>query len=655
MKKVIFFLAVVMSFFIFSSGSGKIEKRNMNIRGIKGTSEQSENNNEENNKKNVKKSVNTTYSYTEHIRKMTIDIQINKNGTLLINEKILYFAPSIKHGIFRDIPVSKDPMAGNDIGVKINYIARNGYPEPYKRTELENVINYRIGNPKTYINGENEYDINYVVYGAVEKIGKNKYEIGWNAVGQYWNFPILESEVKIHFEGNEEIKSDEIVDFEGFTGSDGSTEKDFLYEVNKNSIDINTEYTLNSNEGFTFFLTLNTEKINMGIADWVESFFYKNMTLGLSVIALFTGIIYMGMALISLGKNPVVDPEKYKDEIPKDVSPAFLSYLRGEKKASELISIAIISLTAKRHMKMVSEGSDEYELMDSYIGLSLEEKELKELLAKQKDDKVSGKYKFSNIPDIDLSNFQSRIVAILEKQKFGMYVNNKPGMPMAIMLPLLTIYGIYKISFMLVKDVGGSWAITANFSIWTLILLYIITAGNVSKNIWKWYFFIGIMLGIVSQNFLVPVVWVLFGIIDGKFRAKASRFTEYGADINAKVKGLANYLKEYKKSMGDITSSEEMLNFLGLVYPYLLASGIKKDTDNIFENTKLSPLVSTYQVEDNFHRTYSNTRFRNQIGTSCSHAQAVTSSSSSSGGSHSSGGGSHSSGGGHGGGGGGSW
>ena len=96
MKKVIFFLAVVMSFFIFSSGSGKIEKRNMNIRGIKGTSEQSENNNEENNKKNVKKSVNTTYSYTEHIRKMTIDIQINKNGTLLIKVNCKIYLP--KHG-----------------------------------------------------------------------------------------------------------------------------------------------------------------------------------------------------------------------------------------------------------------------------------------------------------------------------------------------------------------------------------------------------------------------------------------------------------------------------------------------------------------------------------------------------------------------------
>ena len=655
MKKVIFFLAVVMSFLIFSSGSGKIEKRNMNIRGISGTTEQPESNNVENNKKNAKKSVNTAYSYTEHIRKMNIDIQINKNGTLLINEKILYFAPSIKHGIFRDIPVIKDPLTGNDIGVKINYIARNGVPEPYKRTELENVINYRIGNPKTYINGENEYDINYTVYGAVEKIGKNKYEINWNAVGQYWSFPILESEVKIHFEGNKEINSGEIVEFEGFTGSDGSTEKDFLYVVNKNSIDINTEYTLESNEGFTFFLTLNTEKINMGIMDWAEGFIVKNIALGLSIIALVTGIIYMGIALVSLGKNPVVDPEKYKDGIPKDISPAFLAYLRGEKRAVELISIAIISLTAKRHMKMLSVDSDEYELLDSYTELSKEEKELKELLAKQKDNDVSGKHKFSKIPDIDLSNFQSRISAILEKQKDGMYVKNKLGMPMAIMLPLITIYGIYKISFMLVKDVGGSWAITANFSIWTLILLYIITAGNVSKNIWKWYLFIGIMLGISSQSFLVPVVWLLFGIIDGKFRAKASRFTEYGADMDAKLRGLASYLKEYKKSMGNITSSEEMFNFLGLVYPYLLASGIKKDTDNIFENTKLSPLVSTYQVEDNFHRTYSNTRFRNQISTSCSHAQAVTSSSSSSGGSHSSGGGSHSSGGGHGGGGGGSW
>ena len=44
--------------------------------------------------------------YPEKIRNFDVDITVNKDGTLSFKESILYdFGDSLKHGIYRDIPV----------------------------------------------------------------------------------------------------------------------------------------------------------------------------------------------------------------------------------------------------------------------------------------------------------------------------------------------------------------------------------------------------------------------------------------------------------------------------------------------------------------------------------------------------------------------
>lgn len=67
------------------------------------------------------------YSYREHIKNMTVNAEINKDGTITINEEIDYFFSSgMKHGIYRIIPLSYPGGAKGDISVKMNYITRNG-------------------------------------------------------------------------------------------------------------------------------------------------------------------------------------------------------------------------------------------------------------------------------------------------------------------------------------------------------------------------------------------------------------------------------------------------------------------------------------------------------------------------------------------------
>ena len=51
----------------------------------------------------------------EAIKKYDVSIQINKNGTLTVNEVIDYeFDNDLKHGIYRDIPL-RSKKSGTDI------------------------------------------------------------------------------------------------------------------------------------------------------------------------------------------------------------------------------------------------------------------------------------------------------------------------------------------------------------------------------------------------------------------------------------------------------------------------------------------------------------------------------------------------------------
>ena len=60
----------------------------------------------------------------EAIKKYDVSIQINKNGTLTVNEVIDYeFDNALKHGIYRDIPL-RSKKSGTDIyksHVKMNF------------------------------------------------------------------------------------------------------------------------------------------------------------------------------------------------------------------------------------------------------------------------------------------------------------------------------------------------------------------------------------------------------------------------------------------------------------------------------------------------------------------------------------------------------
>ena len=96
-------------------------------------------------------------AYAEKIKNYEVSIQINKNGTLTVNEVIDYeFDNDLRHGIYRDIPL-RSKKSGTDIyksHVKMNSVKRNGEPENYTSDTSYEGVSYRVGSEDRYVDSE---------------------------------------------------------------------------------------------------------------------------------------------------------------------------------------------------------------------------------------------------------------------------------------------------------------------------------------------------------------------------------------------------------------------------------------------------------------------------------------------------------------------
>ena len=629
------------------------------------------------------------YSRREHIKNMIVNIKINKDGTITINEEIDYFfSSSTKHGIYRNIPLSYPGGTKGNISVKMNYITRNGKQEKYKAVYEDKTIDFRIGDAKVHVSGMNKYVLNYTVFGAVTRKGKNRYEIDWNAIGQSWTCDILNSEVNIFFEGNKKIFS-EGTELKVYTGVFNEIGKDYRYIIEPDIIKISAAKILKTYNGLSIFLNFETDEIHIGTLKKLEGYLYKNelLTFSISIIFLLSFLVFMLLRLLTLKKDPEIDKASY-GKIPNKLSPMFAAFLKNEKKIENIISIGVLSLISKKHLKLHPEISDEaFELLNSEEKLTEEEQLLKTTLERQKfsqrevetifENKIndllresgldldeeklnklkkavengeSGKInKFSNIPEDYFYAFQKNLNERLMNKKMEMMVKDTAVYFFLILIIGLVIFAEYKIGYMITKDHTGGIVISLNFSFWTMVGLLMFVSGNPSKRSWIWGVAIGVLLFAATQNIFVLGVWCIFGYAYSKYINLKKRYTEYGVCINYEMENIESSVNNYKSDVKNILSSEEMTGYIDKIYPYIAALGITNSMEKLMESISLNSYIAHDEINNNFRNKYSANTIRSHVIRT--HSSAASYHSSSSGGSGSSGG--HSSGSGHGGGG--SW
>lgn len=128
----------------------------------------------------------------ESIRSYRTAVVVRADGSIQVSESIAYdFGTNERHGIVRDIPTTfhYDDLHNRVYPVDQITVTRDGRSEPVDTSDIDNGISLRIGDPDQTVTGVHQYEIRYVVRGALNHFADHE-ELSWDVVGTEWTVPI---------------------------------------------------------------------------------------------------------------------------------------------------------------------------------------------------------------------------------------------------------------------------------------------------------------------------------------------------------------------------------------------------------------------------------------------------------------------------------
>ena len=604
--------------------------------------------------------LNTKSLIAEKITNYDVTVQINKNGTLTVNEVIDYeFDGVAKHGIYRDIPL-RSKKNGVDIHksyIKMNSIKRNGLSEEYSTKNFNEGVRYRVGSADRFVeNGVNRYEFNYVIYNAVfEKDGI--YQVYYNAIGQFWNVPVERASVIIRFSDGQEIKKNEIKKLEVYTGSYG--EKGENYDILENDVEIHiATKELEPKNGLTFMLNLKTDKISPTLADKLRIVYLSNpATIILPFLLLFL-TIYSIVTWNFFGRDPQGKSVIPEFNLPKDISPMFAAYINGERDTVEILNAGIFTLLTKGFI-VANRVNGEIKYNKGFktvytqeTELAEEERMLLDALSSEKNNIFGGEKR--------IYNKANSIIEIL-KDKYNKIIYKNNGsflVPFYCAAPVFIIFIFSQTNFEIFNP---------------FIILYIlITLGSffhriwitVSKKLLTGLIIIAILGVSFYQGIEIFVFVTYFVILFITYSKLIGKYTNEGLRKKEYLKGMKMYIKTAEENqIRKFDNVKELIEYFNGILPFAVALGVKNEAIKLMKKTiKLYNFdINESYINSHTHiYAYSNHSFTNAFSRSYSSGKSKimsekfsSSKSGSGGGGFFSGGGF--SGGGSGGGGGGSW
>jgi len=566
--------------------------------------------------------LNVSSLIAETIKKYDVSIQINKNGTLTINETIDYdFGDKLdKHGIIRRIPL-RSKKSGIDIyksHVKMNSVKRNGEPEKYETVKSSGEIAYKIGSEDKYVDsGVSKYEFNYTMYNAVfEKDGI--YQVYFNPIGQFWKVPIESGDVIISFENNQPIGENEIQQLKVFTGKYGETGENYTIVQKSGIIKIKTNEVLEPLNGMTFRLNLKTDKINPTWLDKLKVLYYAVPLVAVGSVVILVLFIYgfvtwLLFRPVSLRKAIV--PEF---NIPKDISPMYAGYIKGVKKPKEILTIGMLSLLSKGYVTAEDkEGNGKnvkYRLVANTEGnpeLSTEEATLLNALSDDeenifKKDKSYFSYQKNRKSGFEdeknLYEASQNIMSMLEsKYKSRAYeTNDKFSYPFILgMVLVITVGMINRGTNSRANGLFDDIAFVAfNFLISCGIaaVIYVFIENLFSER----KIFPAILKGGIAIFLLIKtgIIGVIIGIIPAMYIIYSKLMKEYmekSLRQEEHLDGMKMYIKTAEANqIMKFNDVDELVEYFKGILPYAVALGVKNKAIKLLENT-----INLYNFDEN--------------------------------------------------------
>ena len=600
--------------------------------------------------------------HSEKIRNYEVTVQINRNGTLTVNEVIDYqFGEEPKHGIYRDIPL-RSKRFGFDVHksfIKMNWIKRDGKDEEYTKNHFYEGIRYRIGSETELVNlykTESIYELNYDIYNAVfEKDGI--YQVYYNAIGQFWNVPIEQASVIIRFPDGQKIKKNEIEKLEVYTGSFGEKGENYDILENDEEIHISTK-ELEAKNGLTFMLNLKTDKISPTLVDKLKIVYLSNPAIIILPFLLLFLTIYSIVTWKFFGKDPQGKSVIPEFNLPKDISPMFAAYINGERDTVEILNAGIFTLLTKgfivanRVNGEIKYNKESKTVYTQETELAEEERMLLDALSSEKNDIFGSEKRIYNKANSIIEILKDKYHKIIYKNNGSFLVPFYCAAPVFMIFIFsqtnFEIFNIFIILYILITLGSFFHRIWITVSKKLLIGLVIIVILGVS-------FYQGIEMFVFTTYFVI--LFIVYAKLIGKYTNEGLRKKEY-------LKGMKMYIKTAEENqIRKFDNVKELIEYFNGILPFAVALGVKNEAIKLMKKTIK---IYNFDINESYINShthiyaYSNHSFTNAFSRSYSSGKSKimsekfsSSKSGSGGGGFFSGGGF--SGGGSGGGGGGSW
>ncbi len=274
------------------------------------------------------------YAQDYTIENFESEIEVTEDGRLEVKEEIEVYFHKKRRGIYRTIPTSYR-FEGSDLHIELDNISVENHDFKVTRKGKGKVI--RIGNPKVYLTGKQNYSIKYTVnYPIIDH--ENYQELYWNVTGDGWDTPIKAAALTIHMPKDIALSTE---DMKVWTGKRGSTKSNASFtQENTTTFRAKTEKALKTGEGMTIAIKMPTDYLDIPKSDRIISknnapsnggkpFDKKPFWLAIP-LALFAGLFGWWKGLRSKEIKPVYD-KKYEHYPPEGLTSAHVGGFIDQK------------------------------------------------------------------------------------------------------------------------------------------------------------------------------------------------------------------------------------------------------------------------------------------------------------------------------------
>lgn len=557
----------------------------------------------------------------EEIKSYNVDIDILQNGSLKIEENILYdFSPYKRHGIYRNIPYTINTPLPKDIHITVLQVLMDDRYIRWSQHKDDKYIWIKIGDPKKHLSKTHKFTIIYTVQKGVLYKSATEDVIRWNAIGTQWRVPIKNINLHIHLPQQLNQKN---IHLHTFTGKYGSTTTKAIVRWRDNrTIDVYVPILLPT-EGLTIEISYPKALLGQtGTKSIRDYLLLYNQWIFLAIF--LTILLFLSKGHLFFNKRsivPIYNP-------PQDLDVLQTALLYNKSLQLEDLFAAIIELAQKGYIdieqkdKQIILTKRQKETKNLTPGLQIVYKELFEngnTFIIKKDTQVFNR----------LNNIFNRLNNIMEKAAYklenwslanGYFQENVYKMRERFFYTSFILYIIFSYLTLFITAtifVKSFDRILLDGLIW--LTIFTITAIKLFKNsVWD----VGASIALVGSffayilykmyhigihNFFVlPIFFIIIGaILTMFFYTKLGKYTKKGKELYFYLEGLREFIQKAEKSKIYALLQKDRY-FLDKLLPYAMLFGVTSHWLELYEESPHSPrwlrgdLGTTYNNFDHF-------------------------------------------------------